>query len=94
MVHGHTDDGKPQGDVDAGHRVPGLLLLVIYKSHHLKGDVPLVMIDVYKRQILYLPSCSSTYFLSLGSRASRSPSPIKFRANMVMLIASAGNSIW
>ena len=44
MVHRHTDNGKPQGDVDAGHRVPGLLFLVIDKAHHLKGDVSLVMI--------------------------------------------------
>ena len=36
---------------------------------------------------------SKNHFFSLGSRASLSPSPIKFRAKMVMLMAKAGNSI-
>ena len=33
MIHAGADDGKAQGDVDALHRLPGLLFPVIDESH-------------------------------------------------------------
>ena len=59
----------------------------------------LVMKDVFKFSICKIGSiCISPicgcYFLSFGSRASRSPSPTKLKANMIRQITRAGMNSW
>ena len=47
MVYGSPDDGKPQGNVNAFHRVPFLHFPVIYKPQDLKGYMALVVVHGY-----------------------------------------------